>query len=459
MFGEVELGLVGRSIASADVVSATDDELCDATVALARLSSQVAAGLAHVLGELDARRVCDREHGLATHSWLAREAGVPQGVARSHLKTARVLRDALSDVDAAVTEGRLTFHHAKALADAVNPRVTDAVADLHPELIALADEAGFERWKGEVRGVVEMLDQDGGHDPHNDLARNTLAMAETIDGVTHLSGQLAGDTALGVSAAIEAKADELFRRFSADREVSGGGEVPGRATLRALALAELCRAGNAVDVAATRPPRPEVTLVVRADEPGETMRADGARLADGTTRTLRCDPDLFAVVVNSLGVPLDMGRQVRLATAAQRRAMAARDGSCVFPGCTAPPAWCDAPSSRRVPLGRPHGCRPFGVAVPPPPWRDSPHRLGDARDERRLVLVDHTVREHHLEPTPRPPTNRTDTDRRGGSRCASPGGIAPSPRHTSELVRPTRPTTARRRARRRPVRGVLVQVT
>jgi hypothetical protein len=72
------------------------------------------------------------------------------------------------------------------------------------------------------------------------------------------------------------------------------------------------------------------------------MRADGARLADGSTRTLRCDPDVFAVVVNSLGVPLDMGRHVRLATAAQRRAMAARDGSCVFPGCTAPPSWCDA---------------------------------------------------------------------------------------------------------------------
>jgi hypothetical protein len=31
-----------------------------------------------------------------------------------------------------------------------------------------------------------------------------------------------------------------------------------------------------------------------------------------------------------------------LATAAQRRALAARDGACVFPGCHRSPAWCDA---------------------------------------------------------------------------------------------------------------------
>jgi hypothetical protein len=82
--------------------------------------------------------------------------------------------------------------------------------------------------------------------------------------------------------------------------------------------------------------------VVRADEPEAVTGPTGARLADGTTRTLRCDADLFALVVDSLGVPLDMGRHVRLATTAQRRAMAARDGCCVFPGCDAPPSWCDA---------------------------------------------------------------------------------------------------------------------
>jgi hypothetical protein len=81
---------------------------------------------------------------------------------------------------------------------------------------------------------------------------------------------------------------------------------------------------------------------VRADEPGApTTSVTGARLQDGTTRTLCCDPDLYAVVVDSLGVPLDLGRHVRLASTAQRRAVAARDGGYVFPGCDAPIAWTD----------------------------------------------------------------------------------------------------------------------
>jgi Domain of unknown function (DUF222) len=285
---------------------------------------------------------CDREYGLSTGSWLARETGLPAVVARQLVKVGSVLRTRLGEVDAAVVDGRITSHHAKVLADACNPRVADAVAGMQSELIDLAEGCSFERWRAEVRGIVELLDQDGGHDPHDDLARNTLSVADTIDGTTHLAGRLIGEHALGVTAALDAKADELFRRFSADRDQCPEIVVPSRATLRALALTELCRAGHATDLASTRPPRPEVTLVVQADEPDSTTGPTGVRLADGTTRTLRCDPDLYAVVVDSLGVPLDLGHAVRSANVAQRRAMAVRDGGCVFPGCTLPPQWCDA---------------------------------------------------------------------------------------------------------------------
>ncbi|MEZ5321804.1 MAG: HNH endonuclease signature motif containing protein [Microthrixaceae bacterium] len=51
---------------------------------------------------------------------------------------------------------------------------------------------------------------------------------------------------------------------------------------------------------------------------------------------------MHPVIVNSLGVPLDMGRQIRLANQAQRRALALRDGGCCFPGCDRPPQHCDA---------------------------------------------------------------------------------------------------------------------
>ena len=65
------------------------------------------------------------------------------------------------------------------------------------------------------------------------------------------------------------------------------------------------------------------------------------RLQDGTTRTLLCDPDIYPVIVDSLGEPLDLGRRARLASPGQRRALTIRDGCCVFPGCDRPISWCD----------------------------------------------------------------------------------------------------------------------
>jgi hypothetical protein len=342
VFESVAVLEVGRKVAGLGVGAASDRDLCAAALVLAELQSLVAVGQARVLAELDVRGVCDVEFGLTTASWLAREAMLPGRTTRGQVKVGRRLSELLPDVEAAVGAGRINAHHASVLAEACHPRVADAVAGLQTELVALAEGASFERWRAEVRGIVELLDEDGGHDPNDDLARNRLDLAESLDGVTHVAGRLVGEHALGVSHAIETRADELFRRYAADHHECPDIGVPSRATLRALALAELCRAAGAVDVSSTRPPRPEVTMVVRADEPGAGPTGPtGATLPDGTTRTLRCDPDLFTLVVDSLGVPLDMGRHVRLATTAQRRALAARDGGCTFPGCDRPHEWCD----------------------------------------------------------------------------------------------------------------------
>ncbi|MFM7065129.1 MAG: HNH endonuclease signature motif containing protein, partial [Actinomycetes bacterium] len=51
---------------------------------------------------------------------------------------------------------------------------------------------------------------------------------------------------------------------------------------------------------------------------------------------------LTTVVVDSLGNPVDLGRTTRLVPRTLRKALVARDGGCVFPGCDAPPPWCDA---------------------------------------------------------------------------------------------------------------------
>lgn len=46
-------------------------------------------------------------------------------------------------------------------------------------------------------------------------------------------------------------------------------------------------------------------------------------------------------MLDSLGVPLDLGREARSANRDQRRATHRRDGGCVFPGCGSPVGWTD----------------------------------------------------------------------------------------------------------------------
>ncbi len=254
-----------------------------------------------------------------------------------------------------------------------------------------AQHCPFEIWKRDLTVLVELLDQDGGYDPNQDLAANTLHASLVGDARLVISGELVGENALVVAQALNLKADELARRYRHDHNQSDDVDMPARSTLLALALAELCRAGLATDPATTRAPHPDVTLVIRTqssqtghdeasqddndddsddgcdDEPdtphGSARTPSATSCRTGSASTIRpglftvdgdrlttleryqhllCDAGVTTLIVDALGVPLDLGQTVRLATPAQRRALAIRDGGCVFPGCDAPVSWCDA---------------------------------------------------------------------------------------------------------------------
>jgi 5-methylcytosine-specific restriction protein A len=80
----------------------------------------------------------------------------------------------------------------------------------------------------------------------------------------------------------------------------------------------------------------------------ETMRtqARGAELefggmtTAGELRRMLCDAKITPVVLNGESQPLDVGREKRCVTPAQRKAIAARDRGCAHPGCDRNPVWC-----------------------------------------------------------------------------------------------------------------------
>ena len=335
--GLVELGATLRAVEPA---VAGDGELLDDLLALTAHAQQMQLATARVVAELDRRGVCERDYGMTTSGWLAREADLPHAACRAQLTTAATLTH-LPVITGAVADGTISFEHAKVVAGVCNPRVRDLVAGIQDEIVALAREFRFGRWKTGVRSLIDLLDDDGGHDPDDDLARNRLTVSESLDGVLHLRGQLVGAHALSLAALIDTKADELFHQYHRDKQHDPATVVPHRTTLRALALAELCRQGAATPLTASRPPRPEVMFVINTDEPAAVYDPVGRRLPPESTPELCCDADFLALLVDKLGVPFDMGRTVRLATPHQRKALAALYGGCAFPGCDCPSAWVD----------------------------------------------------------------------------------------------------------------------
>jgi hypothetical protein len=123
-----------------------------------------------------------------------------------------------------------------------------------------------------------------------------------------------------------------------------GSPVPAAGELRARALCELVRRGLAVDLDSSTGPRTDAVIVLTVEDDrlaGRVHALDGEPLPVEVAAQLTCDANLQALLVRAAGQPLWMGRSTRLATAAQRRALAIRDGGCVFPGCTMPADWCD----------------------------------------------------------------------------------------------------------------------
>lgn len=77
-----------------------------------------------------------------------------------------------------------------------------------------------------------------------------------------------------------------------------------------------------------------------AARPGPRLRYGGA--ADpGTARRLACGAEIIPIVLDSSGLPLDVGRAARGFTLGIRRAIEAMYDTCAFPGCTTPIPWCD----------------------------------------------------------------------------------------------------------------------
>lgn len=347
---------VGAADDSVTVAAALPVEVLDGaqlrqlTLQMEHLRRVLDAAEHHALAELDRRRHTDLRCGAATSKWLAHSASLPAGVARARLALAKRLADDpdLAPVADAVDRGQIGTDHARVLAGAVNPRNATILGPVLGDLIDAAAAMVFDVWKRHVEHLAALTDPDGPHDPDGDVLANTLTLSPSTDFLL-VRGELVGERAVTVADVLNSVADELFHQFARDAEQSGGAIVaPPRSTLMALALEEVCRRAIAVDPASTSKPRVEATLTIHATRNGDHLDIWAVHhrllgpLPIEQVPTFLCDATFYSVVLDSLGLPTDLGRDLRHPTAAQRRALVARDGCCTFPGCDAHLGWLDA---------------------------------------------------------------------------------------------------------------------
>jgi hypothetical protein len=87
---------------------------------------------------------------------------------------------------------------------------------------------------------------------------------------------------------------------------------------------------------------PLAAALRRARGQAHAQHAPGRPVHPAALRLLTCTAAFRRAVLTPAGAVLDLGRAARLATGTQRRALTARDRTCVIPGCTIPAASCQA---------------------------------------------------------------------------------------------------------------------
>lgn len=360
--GQVELtellrvlvGSAGHAMSTAALVAVDGmdaDALRQVVLGVEQLRRALDATQAHALAELVDRQVVERTDGTSTTRWLAREAQLPSGVARQRVAVATALRHRLPEqVDRALTDGHITFDHARVIAEATNERNQQPLAEeLDRHLDSARRAHVFHVWRRGFQARAALLDHDGTFDPNAELARNRLGLSPSDDFMA-VRGELVGDHALVVRDTIEALADELFLAYTRDHSTNPEIAVPDRSTLRALALEEACRRALARDPDDTAPPRTQVHLVLHGRPTGDGGLAidpiafdrDGCPWLVSDVAVLLCDASVAATVLDGLGLPADSGRSSRVPGPRLRRALEVRDGGCAHPGCDRPPRHCDA---------------------------------------------------------------------------------------------------------------------
>ena len=296
-----------------------------------------------------------RLRGHRLRRWWANRTGSPRAIASERVRVAARLSEWFPLLAAAMDRGELSFAHAARLIRAATPEVLDGLQSIEPDLVCLASSQTFEQFERDLLMIVDRLSPDG---PAPDESRVNQVRITNEFGNTRVSGLLDPVRGEIVANALKQSVDAIRREREQQHALEdaepgatsgtdpglGLGADPGDriGALQAEGLVRICQTALSAPDLAGSIPTAHIDVIVRADDPTLATTRNGESIVPDAVMDSMCCNAIYRVIsMDTAGVPLRMGRARRLATPDQRRAVFARDGGCVFPGCGAAPRDCD----------------------------------------------------------------------------------------------------------------------
>lgn len=305
--------------------------------AIQRAQDALDAAKAAAVVELEESRGFEDEGSSTPKAWLARELRLDPAEAGTLSRVGAALHD-LPLVAEAFAAGRLRLAHVRELAFALKHVGREVVVEAQPWLLEVATACE----PAELRRVVKALREAVYPDELDEawvrgMERQDVRLSPVPEG-WHLTGFLGAETG--------AKLDVVLRSLSAPRDADDDRSTAER---RVDGFDELLTGVIEHGLPQDRGVRPHLTATADHDtlahaagasrEPGTHpahLHGFGS-IGKGLLGLLLCGSDATPVLTDAKHAVLDVGPTVRLATAAQRKAVNARQGGeCAAPHCSAP---------------------------------------------------------------------------------------------------------------------------
>lgn len=371
---EVALDRLGAGVgatADIDLAPLTDAQLDDALAGLQRQVDRLTALRDRWVGTRHRRAASSAAPGqeqraLRTSQQEVRQAlNLSPGEERRTTDAGRRLLDR-PDLAAAVDDGRLRPEQATVIHRTLGEAPLEVQEELRSRLLDAASAQDTIELGATARRELARLDEDAAERAHERRrARRTASVARGPDGMLDVHARLSGLDAESVATAIHAfrtqdvpdslprtpgqrTADAIVAVARASLEL-GDAPLDRRVKPQVLVTIPVEQVAAAAERAAAerataeRADAPDVVLGARAGAPEGRWTGP---LPIGEVERLVANATIRVLGVDVRGLPVALSRATDDVTANQYLALSHRDGGCRWPGCDAPPSWCDVAHAR-----------------------------------------------------------------------------------------------------------------